>query len=253
MNQKATHAAPTPMNKTKPILFRAEMVRAILDGRKTQTRREVKPQPTQPESNCHPSHTAKHPAPYLDAYCGEKKTDQNPRGMSANWCWWQVDNRQCLPTFKCPYGAPGDKLWVKENFWRREDDGLMVFAVDGNLTFGEGSAAQRMGIGNIPCPDGVRPDDEMRKLGFVKRSCLFMPRSASRITLEIVSVGVERLNSISKGGALAEGVIPKYAVQCIEAGHGFDAIPRFKAFWESINGKASFDSRWVWKIEFRKI
>ena len=102
--------------RERPIIFNTPMVRAILAGTKMQTRRPVKAMPTEPGAECHPRHKQKHPAPYFDAYCGQRKTDANPRGMNDEWCWWQVDDRQCLPVVRCPYGLPGDRLWVRESF-----------------------------------------------------------------------------------------------------------------------------------------
>jgi hypothetical protein len=90
--------------KDRPILFSGEMVRAILEGRKTMTRRIIKPQPIQPA-----------PGAYFDAY-----------NKSAQWNWWTPDGRQYLDKIiKCPYGQPSDRLWVRETFSNsRMDDSI---------------------------------------------------------------------------------------------------------------------------------
>jgi hypothetical protein len=153
------------VSNEKPILFKDDMIRAILEGRKTQTRRIVKPQPEQPG-----------PGYYFDAYNG-----------GPQWNWWDKDHRQHLgQIFKCPYGKPGDRLWVRETFsasefmdCRYRADGQQFLNVNGKDT-------------NTPCEVKWTPS-------------IHMPRWASRITLEITDVRVERLQDISEEDAIAEG------------------------------------------------
>src|SRR4051794_9883732 len=92
------------------------MVLALLKGAKTQTRRIMDPQP-QPYVESERRRAQKHPASYIDSYCSQSKTPANQRGMSATWCWWTTDDRQGPGEFRCPYGVPGDRLWVREA-WR---------------------------------------------------------------------------------------------------------------------------------------
>lgn len=228
------------MNKERPILFNGPMVRAILDGRKTMTRRIVKPQPEQPASACHSNHVSKHAAPYLDAYCSQHKTTENPRGMSDQWCWWQIDDRQCLPTFRCPYGQPGDKLWVRETWdfrpWPTND-------CPGAVRIAYGADGHQL---DAIAPAGWNPLLYSRERW---RPSIHMPRWASRITLEIVSVRVERLQDIDEHAALKEGVDGWVKdTRCETARDGFITL------WESINGPGSWDANpWVWAIEFKRI
>jgi hypothetical protein len=108
--------------KEHPILFTTDMVRAILEDRKTQTRRVIKPQPVPFVQNTPDCHPQKHPEPYIDSYCSERKIPENPRGMSDTWCWWTRDNRQGSEIGRCPYGKPGDRLWVKETWFEVYDE-----------------------------------------------------------------------------------------------------------------------------------
>jgi len=201
--------------KERPILFSAPMVQAILSDEKTQTRRLAKDVPPKPAANRHENHKQKHPEPYLDSYCSANrfKNKLNPRGMSENWCWWQIDDRQCLPMFKVPF-VPGDKAWVREAWshtgtgvWRVGDaymarDGKLVYRADGDIP----------GAGWFPS--------------------IHMPRAFSRITLEITDIRVQKLQDISEEDARAEGAPfedcwPTYRQS-------------FEALWDNINGAGAW-------------
>lgn len=190
--------------KERPILFSSSMVRAILDGSKTQTRRVVK-QDREGLLDCEP-----HPA--WDAF-------------------WQ-----CVA---CPYGKPGDRLWVRE-----------TFAIVPRTAYARSDGVQQT----------LRPDDDHDAAiyragwdrsngGFRWRPSIHMPRWASRILLEIADVRVERLQDISEADAKAEGAHNhKY--------NGLDlAYARaYSDLWESINGPDSWAANpWVWVVEFRRI
>ncbi len=235
--------------KERPILFSGPMVRAILDGRKTQTRRVVKPQPEYVKRSVAPQEERGdkklHESPYLDSYCSERKTDINPRGMSSVWCWWDEYNR-CGDSFKCPYGQPGDRLWVRE-------------------TFTEGEGVIYRADWEVDCPDV--------KLDGLWKPSIFMPRRLCRIMLEIVSVRVERLNEISEEDAISEGIerwrspLPDSLTHDYIMWRGYlangkrpatDAYNRathsYRSLWESINGPASWDTNpWVWVVEFKRV
>ncbi|QIG67289.1 ASCH domain-containing protein [Rhizobium phage RHph_TM3_3_3] len=218
----------------RPILFSGPMIRALLAGTKTQTRRLASDVPSQPGADCHPRNKPKHPAPYLDSYCSERKTAANPRGMSVNWCWWQVDDRQCLPTFKVK-AQPGDRLWVRET-WQ-------------GLSFGDyrptkSSQCEVRYAATDPCAD---LDAEAR--GYPWRPSIFMPRWASRLTLTVTDVRVERLQDISEADAIAEGIerSDRFPDRFMTpAGDYAVPVVAYQRLWDSINGKGAWaDNPWI--------
>ena len=196
--------------KERPILFKAPMVRAILDGAKTQTRRVVK-QDRDGLLDCRPT-------PAWDAF-------------------WK-----CVA---CPYGKPGDRLWVRET-WRADA------WFDGNAPNDIPDSAY---IAYVSGRHAVAWPAAMGKV----RASIHMPRWASRILLEVTDVRVERLQDISEADAQAEGIeySERFAGYCIgEAEHYNSHDPRlsYASLWESINGAGSWAANpWVWVIEFRRI
>lgn len=192
--------------KERPILFKDEMIRAILDGRKTQTRRLVK----LPKNHVWGS--------FFDGQiCPEN--DLSSLGYS-------VDE------LRCPYGKPGDRIWVRE-----------THAIDGSIV-------------RYHATDNV---NELRR----KRPSIHMPRWASRIMLEITGVRVERLRDISYQDAQAEGVQTEtadpwfYHISTERNVYDFAADEpqgSFRKLWESINGAGSWNANpWVWVIEFKRV
>jgi hypothetical protein len=218
--------------KERPILFQGAMVRAILAGTKTQTRRVVKA-------------TAGRPIEFLGGgpVGGRDWNDPECWGYehhdSATWVLLKADKSADTAAYPCPYGWPRDRLWVRET-WAyhlhaqasmRDEDGPWVYAADG------------------------RPALQMR-LCDRWRPSIHMPRAASRITLEITDVRVERLQDISEADALAEGIAPAYGGYGLPAGEHFHATdPRqsYLSLWESINGEGSVEANpWVWAVSFRR-
>lgn len=198
--------------KERPILFSAPMVRAILAGRKTQTRRIVKPQP----SVIHRL--------YRDA------------SILTNLLFRRKDQ-----TIRSPYGTIGDRLWVRETWAIHQ-------CAD--------SESERVHY-RADCATGAEPccpyDGERIKKW---RPSIFMPRWASRITLEITEVRVQRLQAISEEDAAAEGVSSPmpFKWRKDEWQNETPNIARFAALWESINGAASWAANpWVWAITFKMI
>jgi len=187
----------------RPILFSAPMVRALLAGTKTQTRRVVKPQPVMRDGE---------PEWPADA--------KRPRGRGFE---------------DCPYGAPGDRLWVRET-WNTFEGWAGYFYAADNHSFG---------IGADDDPDHI-PEHAVRW-----RPSIHMPRAASRITLEITAVRVERLQDISEADAIAEGADPLLVPP---DGGSAPHVEGYRTLWEYINGAGSWDlNPWVWVVEFRRV
>ncbi|CAM3448651.1 Morphogenetic protein [Klebsiella variicola] len=243
--------------KERGMIFNSEMVRAILDGRKTQTRRIMKPQPEPCPRGGHwwPSNVFK-------TMLHVEEEMQNVKG---GWGGLVGD--------ACPFGDVGDRIWVRETWgvvsYAFSDDGLMIDWVPDRPA----TAIHEMPFGNgyysgcaIYAADGdfTWGDDDGYEDG---RSCwkpsIHMPRAASRILLEITDVRVERLNAISEEDAEAEGIDMEalYDSQdcydCI-ADHNMTGRPTvtgaFKYLWESIYGEEGWKSNpWVWVIEFKRV
>lgn len=199
--------------KERPIIFSGPMVRAILEGRKNQTRRVIN-------------------FPGLED--GQRVIKvARPAGH-----WWEVwvaapvdgGRERIVPAeVKCPFDAPGDRLWVKETF--------------------------AMGI--TGCPDGVSyRADHRDPLGdgpahpMKWSSSLFMPRRLSRLTLAITGIRAERLQDISEADAIAEG-----CPGCRADLPNVHALTWYRGLWDAINGKKAqwASNPWVWVITFRRL
>lgn len=231
------------MTTARPILMSGPMVRSTIDGIKTQTRRIVKPQP------------------FLDAmgnFCSPGKKGQHS-------CWGQrIDGAPCTRDFvksRCPYGIPGDLLWVRET-WAvgKCADGLKPRELSRRCWIYENGGLWY---------EGQEPTHPISPRG-APRSSMFMPRWASRLTLEITDVRVERLQDISKSDAEAEGI--EYAIRpfgdwkLIPGIWDFEGLVndgeqrgdpppaiKYAYLWNSINAKAGTrwaDNPWVWVLTF---
>lgn len=199
--------------KERPILFSAEMVRALLAGTKTQTRRVVK-------------------VPYPGIECTEGcYADRYNNGE--HWTFWsRADHKMWAPvTFRCPYGVPGDRLWVREA-WCPRGNGVLAM-----------ERVQR------PFYRAADDGEETAKpLTWKWRPSIFMPRWASRITLEITDVRVQRLQDISEEDARAEGVFRED-----EISGGFAALA-YSRLWDRINGEGAWTANpWYWCLTFKRI
>ena len=214
--------------KSHPILFSGPMVRALLDGSKTQTRRIVKPQP---------------PAHVID-FCAY----HNPKGDGLAHFGFDPVARELQDWFSvCPYGQPGDQLWVRETFCpiypqNPAYNGGHPIEYDYAATYRHGfRLGDSIGIKKVWKPS------------------IHMPRAASRIKLEITGVSVECLQNISEADALAEGARecdPVSGREVLLAGTSQRGsfVLHYQHIWESINGPGSWDvNPWVWVIEFRRL
>lgn len=187
--------------KERPILFSDPMVRAILENRKSQTRRIVKPQPF----------------------------DIGPVGGTFAAAW-NEKTAEAYEHFHCPYGQPGDRLWVRETWCAGEDDdgAYILYTADNTKNYS-------------PIELSCSWNDEQLNLKWeehedfkqtLKRPSVFMPRWASRITLEITVVRVERLHDISEADVIAEGVV--------SGPFGEYGVAAYRSLWKSIHGPDSW-------------
>jgi len=182
--------------RERPIIFSSAMVRGILEGRKTITRRVIKPQPSDNQR-----------VDFIDC---------------ETWAFFDADNPVPQYMTSRHYGIPGDRLWVREAWATPVDD----------------PGTKKTGLVSFPATEALLT-------GHWKiMPSIFMPRWASRITLEIINVRVERLQEITDRDCIAEGILdvqnPYYA---------------FQSLWDSINGKKyPWESNpWVFVISFKKL
>ncbi|KME79952.1 hypothetical protein SM12_02591 [Klebsiella pneumoniae] len=217
------------------MIFNADMVRAILDGRKTQTRREVKL-----NLDIASLATTYDWATSLAAnhYQGltEEQIQQKAESLRGVIHPVILGNGQMVSII-CPHGKPGDRIWVREAFRvhsRATDVATLVYKASERNSWTEQTHRVPVAVCNKPAtPEKWTPS-------------LHMPRWASRILLEITGVRVERLRSMSQDDARAEGVIA--ASGPMEAGLAF------RELWDSIYGEESWKANpWVWVIEFKRV
>lgn len=227
--------------KERGMIFNGEMVRAILDGRKTQTRRIMK---VQPSDGFHPTHNG-YDLDLNAHWYTPGVVDKNGYLQPAKKDVFGVADEN--EGYTCPFGAVGDRIWVRET-WAEA---------------GAGAPDMKLYRANYPehVPthyENVPPADEIRWT-----PSIHMPRWASRITLEITCVRVERLNGISETDAEAEGIDMEAlfdAQDCYDciADHNMTGRPTatgaFKYLWESIYGEENWQANpWVWVIEFKVV
>ena len=214
--------------KEIPILFSTPMVQAILEDRKFMTRRVIKPQPLWiGESNI----------PF-------KTPDADPKGI-----------------IKFPYGQPGDRLWVRET-WQ-------LYNVDYKDELGTSMILEDEWEGQMPKTKPWLTQILYKATEIIEgwrakwRPSIFMPRWASRIDLEVVSVRVERLQDLTEEDAKAEG-IEKGNTYYYGDPHPVKGSPKcyntakeaFAGLWDSLNAKRGFgweQNNWLWVVEFKRI
>lgn len=229
------------MNKTRPILFNGEMVRAILEGRKTQTRR-ILDLPTGWDFK------ASEAGPCVLGRITSPHPKKNRFGAFIRREIYRDSGKFEHDIVPCPYGQPGDRLWVRETWFQKGQYVMPMWpeAEPEDATWsGKKEAAYAADEPNLQAT-GV-----FGELNWRKRPSIHMPRWASRITLEITDVRVERLQEISAGDAKAEGVAAPDLNGWCDDDKWFS---QFAWLWRSINGLDSWDANpWVWVIEFKRI
>ncbi len=224
--------------KERQILFSGPMVRALLrdENPKTHTRRMVNPQPE------HPGFAS----PSRRMLATDDEGDELYLHSATLGC-----------AIRCPYGPVGDRLWGRETFFAYGRWETRFSAKKGrdewhfiDMTLECGRAYQYAADApDVPLADnrgGVLP-------GWWRRPAIFMPRAASRITLEVTGVRIERLQDISEADAVAEGTFPgEYE---FDNGEGTEtAIESYRCLWNSINGAESWGANpWIWVVEFKRI
>ncbi|EKN3396452.1 hypothetical protein ABHY64_001492 [Yersinia enterocolitica] len=233
----------------KPILFNAEMVQAILSGRKTQTRRIMK---VQPSEHFHPQ-TIHGAMDFTAHWYTPGVIDKDGYLQPARKDVFGVADED--EGYTCPLGAVGDQLWVRENFYQHgvwnqpyfgecSDPEDAYFSGDKRVLYAADGGSVKHG--------GTR-DDFWRS-----RPSIHMPRWASRINLLITGVRVERLRDISQEDAQAEGMEltgwrPTYSDP--DSGGEYETpYDNFAELWISIYGEESWQANpWVWVIEFERM
>lgn len=208
----------------RPILFSGPMVRAILEDRKSQTRRVIKPQPP----------------------VGTRSVYRPFAGEPNNW---QGARRDLMAWYgRCPYGQEGDRLWVRET-WTGTWTGAGLSTM--HLHYAADGGEQTLNCD----PAYVLPKAAAKVDGWV--TPLFMPRWASRILLEVIEVRAQRLQEISENDAAGEGVGVWFETH---PHPGWDGDPDehrkgFAELWDAINGKSHpwAGNPWVWAVTFKRI
>lgn len=245
------------MTKGKPIIMSQPMVMAILENRKTQTRRIIKPQP---EVNEH----------------GNLRGEWIDKPLAGLLLHKPQDI-----VIHCPYGKIGDRLWVRETWqfanWTEDGDPYIMYKSDGKVSIKRHMPddwADKVSeiFTVLSCPSNYSIDEKASDRRW--RSPFYMPRWASRINLEITNIGVERLQDISEEDAIAEGLKAitkdgktiKYGIPDLDGLPGTDdtgwswqdwcknPVDAYKKLWESTSGDGSWDlNPYVWVVSFRRI
>ena len=239
--------------KETGITFTGESPRAILEGRKTQTRRVRGLE----DVNKNPASWELHRLGALDYMT--RKPFKGRFGATFHSTKIEPRTLSVCPQV-CPYGQPGDRLWVRHAFWFYESTG----ANPGNRhVWDEFTRVSRWRSGEIA--KDVEPDTGEGSL-YVRKRSIHMARWASRITLEILKVRVERVQDISEEDAKAEGIklisghkwCPPGKLPPLESDEWKTVTYKmgFEWLWDSINAKRGFSwgvNPWVWVIEFKKV
>lgn len=262
MTEQEHSAAAAP--RERPIIFSGPMVRSILAGTKTQTRRAMTVQPM----------FAADTRDVMWRFVG---------GLRGEWNAWSESEAASACGWVCPYGAPGDRLWVRETWriWESESFAGNGEPLDPDVFTGQLAACSDEFLRSRPLEFRADSLDEGPW-----RPAIFMPRWASRLLLEVVEISAQRVQEISLDDARAEG-IPQTGSEAHalglqymdrEPGHEWDnrtSVENFARLWDSINGKRRVPTArwqaipgprtdidtshswagnpWVWVITFKRI
>ena len=253
--------------KERGMIFNGEMVRALLDGRKTQTRRIMKVQPSEGFTPMNMALETDYKARWYTPGIVDKDGYLQPASKEV----FGVSNEN--EGYSCPFGAVGDRIYVRET-WAilGNEDGCCIDWEEKLCKADERSAARiyrasceqkpgNYGLWSIPDDADWKPHTKDHQYEGAWRPSIHMPRWASRITLEITDVRAERLNSISEEDATAEGVppagslLPDYPGTFLTPNGDFaTAKVAFQRLWESIYGAENWQANpWVWVIEFKRV
>lgn len=205
------------------------MVRALLDDSKTQTRRILKPQPM-PDATGRWTFVVSSSDKSQEDCVQYSVIDNDGRSFTDR------GRERIVFSKRSPYGQPGDRLWVRETWLKTNPWG-------DHHTY------------------GYRASDEAEFPDAIWKPSIYMPRIASRITLEVTGVRVERLQDISEADAIAEGCVKNHNGYYWGGAHSVSGLKQFATevrayqdLWESINGPGSWDKNpWVWVVEFRRL
>lgn len=231
--------------KERPILYAGSMVRAVLADAKTMTRRIIKPQPDVTEERL------RELGAWIDGFTLSQQVD-------AAWQHGFIDT-------ECPYGQPGDRLWVRETWgvishsWDKHGNRVKwtpnrpATAIS-EMPFGNGYYSGHV----IYAADGPNEWSDDDDGGGEPRSLwhpsIHMPRAACRLVLEITDIRAERLQDISEADAIAEGCDNSQSAAAVATGWYEKPISAYRRLWESLYGASSWDANpWVWVIEFKKV
>ena len=250
--------------KERPIIFSGEMVKAILDGKKTMTRRAVK---TQPRDECTEIATSA-----CFGHVEYRSTSEDRQTQSI------------LAKIKCPYGKIGDRLWVREAYtvtgWNCDDGSVYIkYLADGHEQYFDNetdemecaidslvaSVCKELDKRKVPMLNDEAYDCSLDENKPRNRSPMFMPRFASRLLLEITDIRVERLNDISEADCEKEGfrfyplsrICFKPCSTKHPSGHGSNNYKSiFGEYWDTLNAKKGYQwssNPWVWVVEFKVV
>ncbi len=224
--------------KDHPILFSAPMIRAILAGTKTQTRR-VAP--------IRKLDILQQPGDLVTWSVSFLKAVKGVLGSHSGGKLSELQASSIIASQFNPYGKPGDRLWVRETWMDLQGTGVEVRTGDrGRYAYAADT------------PPGSYGDMARKDYGLKWRPSIHMPRAASRILLEVTDVRVERLQAISEADAIAEGIVRSRdgsGFQLADTTHYSDSpIDSYFSLWEAINGPGSVEANpYVWVVEFERV